>query len=511
MIAIDNFERVRFTRTALQFGLCALIGTAWGCQQAAPVTTMTNATKQAGSGAGTAGDHALAPKAAAGGDSSSAGKAASANGGTSGDHTTTTGTATANGGQGADGAAGSGDAAGGTGSRATSGSAGTAGSAPVMSQQPVNVVQACVGHAGANVCDGTTLHQCGEMGSSTQSDPCKSATLCQAGIGSGKCGVCEPNEYQCSDATPASCNAMGQWEMQKPCASAALCTAGMSKHSCDPGKCEAGKFDCSGGLLRKCKDDLTDWDTGTACEANLCDMTAGKCNECKPGSKATCSDPKTVSDCTMDGKKKTMMCSGSTSNCLDGKCVQCMSDTDCKAPNDCQMATCDMGTCKNTVKSAHSSCKLGGNSSASCDYLGNCLACVDDSDCHSAALQCNPVLGCIQRAPLQATAGLPGAYGVTVAPGKTVTGTVGGTGICSTPPLLGSSFSSCVIGAPGCSVTADTKSTMATTVTVAGPAGGICLASLGGPMVRLGFMNPGVGGMAPTGNCEDCVVTLTAQ
>jgi hypothetical protein len=512
MIERANFEWVRFARAALFCGLCASLGTAWGCTKKLPVVSMNSATKQAGSGAAAAGHGATTSKTGSSADDSSgsAGKTASANGGAAGDSAMTTDTGTANGGQSA---AGSGDASGGTGSSATSNGSGTAGSAGATPQQPpANVVQACVGHAGENVCDGTTLHHCGDMGSSTQHDLCTSATRCQAGISSGKCGVCEPNDYQCTDATPEACNAMGQWEMQKPCASAALCMAGMSKHSCDPGKCEAGKFDCSGGLLRKCKDDLTDWDQGTTCDAELCDMMAGKCNECKPGSMAMCTDPMTVGGCSMDGKKTSMKCSGNASHCLNGKCGQCAADSDCKAPNDCQMATCDMGTgmCKNTLLPAHTACKLGGNANASCDYLGNCLACVDDSDCHNAALQCNQVLGCIQRAPLQATAGLPGIYGVTVAPGKTVTATASAN--CNSVPTLGANFGApCPIGPTDCSTPADPKSSTALTVTVTGPAGSICVPSLGGSTVMLPFTNPGANGMAPASYCNECVVTLTAK
>jgi hypothetical protein len=387
----------------------------------------------------------------------------------------------------------------------------SASSAGAMSVPPANVVPACVSHAGQYVCDGSNLYHCGDMGSSTSSDMCQTSATCLAGIASGKCGICEPNDYKCNDATPQSCNSMGEWEMLKPCASAELCTQGIPKHSCDPSKCGAGAFDCTAGVLRQCKADFTDWDQGSPCDMDLCDAKAGKCNECKPGSAALCGDPKTVTTCGDDGKKTTKPCTGATPDCLMGKCVACTSDSQCKAPNDCQTATCDMGsgTCKTTLNPAHSSCKLGGRNDAVCDYLGNCLACVDDSDCHSAALQCNALLGCIQRAPLQATAGLPGAYGVTVAPGKTVRATATG---CTTAPAIGANFSGpCAISAGSdCKLVADPNNATALTVTVTGPAGGICIPSLGGNTVTLPFTNPGSGGMAPASYC-DCIVTLTAQ
>jgi hypothetical protein len=518
MIVGDNFERFRFARTArtvLMCGLCATIGSAWGCTKQLPVV-MDNAQKQAGSGATAPVHRETTSKAGSSADSSSgsAGKPASTNGDAAGDSAMTTDTGTANGGQSA---AASGDA--GTGSSAPSSSSGTAGSAGAMTQQPpANVVQACVGHAGENVCDGTTLHHCGDMGSSTQHDLCTSATRCQAGISSGKCGVCEPNDYQCTDATPEACNAMGQWEMQKPCASAALCMAGMSKHSCDPGKCEAGKFDCSGGLLRKCKDDLSDWDQGMSCDAELCDMMAGKCNECKPGSMAMCTDPMTVGGCSMDGKKTSMKCSGNTSHCLNGKCGQCAMDSDCMAANDCQTATCDMGSgmCKTTNKPAHSSCKLGGNSSASCDYLGNCLACVDDSDCKDPATQCNTLLGCVQRAPLQVTPGLAGFYSVTIAPGLTMTAVDSSAGACAGHMVsIGTSGGvNCTIGG-NCPPIKAAATAKALTATILGPGNNLCpVFPLSGSSVTVSFATKmgmtDANGFPQPAPC-DCSVTLSAM
>jgi hypothetical protein len=382
-----------------------------------------------------------------------------------------------------------------------------------MSVPPANVVPACVSHAGQYVCDGSNLYHCGDMGSSTSSDLCPTAATCLAGIASGKCGICEPNDYKCNDATPQSCNSMGEWEMLKACASAELCTQGIPKHSCDPSKCGAGAFDCTAGVLRKCKADFTDWDEGAPCDMDLCDAKAGKCNECKPGSAALCSDPKTVTTCGDDGKKATKPCTGATPDCVMGKCVACASDSECKAPNDCQTATCDTtaAACKNTNKSAHTACMLGGGA-GKCDLIGNCLACVDDTDC-SAAEQCNPVLGCVQRAPLQVTAGLGGIYGVTVAPGYTLTAAMGPSTGNSLISIGASGGTNCTLPGGVCNpIIAPATTSKALTVTVIGPANNVCLSfPLVGDSVTLNFAStPFMSGVAGSGNCDESVI-LTAR
>jgi hypothetical protein len=66
---------------------------------------------------------------------------------------------------------------------------------------------------------------------------------------------------------------------------------------------------------------------------------------------------------------------------------------------------------------------LSGGGAGVCDLIGNCVTCVDDTDCHDPSKRCNPAnvfTPCESRSPLEATLSLLGGYTVTVAPGYRV-------------------------------------------------------------------------------------------
>src|SRR3954464_6660091 len=107
-----------------------------------------------------------------------------------------------------------------------------------------------------------------------------------------------------------------------------------------------------------------------------------------------------------------MMCPSDKKMCVMDKCVQCMSDNDCPAPNDCQTTKCMDGACTAPQpKSAGAACSSDGGKL--CNLVGSCVACNLDSDC-SASERCSPVFGCIQRAAMTVVQLLPGVFSVQV-------------------------------------------------------------------------------------------------
>jgi hypothetical protein len=301
--------------------------------------------------------------------------------------------------------------------------AGSGGGAPAAPAGPK--VAACSGHANEFVCDKSVLIECGDGGTALGSpENCASAAQCRAGIAAGACGECDPGDFRCTEADLETCDDTGHWMLVETCPSVALCENGLSKHSCDPSKCAPGTFSCDGGALRKCMDDMTDFDQGVPCEKDLCDPMAGKCNECVPSSNE-CADPMTAVTCSAEGMKTVTACAAETPHCLEGggKCVACTTDDHCMVASECRIPKCDMaeGTCgAGEAKPAHTDCNYLGSGSGKCDFTGNCVACVTDDDCEPSE-ECSPLVGCRNRSPLQLELGLlPGVYSVTVSPGFVV-------------------------------------------------------------------------------------------
>jgi hypothetical protein len=510
--------RQRLAEPRYVLALLALLAGA-GCDSQPPIQGVSTKAQGASAGAGAksdssakAGSGAAKPKPSGGSDSAGSSGSTRAKDAGVGDPTTSDEPAAAgSGSKGSVSDAGAQDPGSSAAAGSGSASAGTSG------QTPANTVAACVGHAGTNVCDKTTLYQCGDMGNATGHESCTTLPRCQAGTTTGVCGMCDPGEYRCTAEALEKCDMTGAWQMADMCASPELCMAGLAKHSCDPMKCGAGSFSCMGGLLRKCKDDLTDYDEGVACDMELCDDKLGKCYDCKPGSDAICSTSGASTEtCSDDGKKTTTACATSAPYCMMGKCVACMSDSDCKSTNECQPSKCDTtkGMCSTGMAAVHAACSSAVGGSGHCDYTGNCLACVDDSDC-TASQQCNPVLGCTDRPPLQLTPALiAGVVTVTVAPGYKVDAKTSGPTPSSIVILGGASgFGTvCTIPTGGTSCSGTIPSTSAAqTLTINGPNGKLCptLGSVDtGNSISFSFESDSMG------NCADATavsVTLTAS
>jgi hypothetical protein len=168
---------------------------------------------------------------------------------------------------------------------------------------------------------------------------------------------------------------------------------------------------------------------------------------------------------------------------------------------------CDTGKgmCTSTPMAIHTSCQNLGRP-GHCDLLGNCVPCVDDTDC-SASQQCNPLLGCTDRQPLQLGASLlPGIYSVTLAAGYQLMASATGTDASSiiVSPALGQNYP-----AP---VTIPSSPNNTRTLTISGPSGASCfnpLAQTSPFMITLGFAETAPAAGA-TPDCTSATLTLTA-
>jgi len=246
----------------------------------------------------------------------------------------------------------------------------------------------CRNAAGQAICEGAVLHHCGATGMTESSETCMSEAHCRAGMSSGVCGVCAPGDARCEGAELQSCNASGVFEQMDTCDSVALCSA--DQHICMNKGCATGAFDCIGDMLSQCKPDLTGFMPLKSCAAGLCDRAGGKCLDCTP-SKVSCeSNTSVVCSAAGTGPSRTP-CSGGTPQCDagSGKCVACLTNSDCKGGNECTPQICNTSsnTCvAGTFTKAHASC--GGTKV--CDGRGSCVGCSDDTDCAAS----NPKSAC---------------------------------------------------------------------------------------------------------------------
>ena len=310
---------------------------------------------------------------------------------------------------GAEGAAGAGaSSSGGTQAAGSSGSPGSgdhvdtnAGSDP------------CAGHASEVVCEQTTMRHCDSSGGSSSQETCTSSQLCQVGLKSGACAVCNPGTFRCTDVKLDRCTDDGQYENVDSCPSAALCneSAGM----CTDMVCNPNAKSCSSdGTLKTCNGDGSAFvGSGEACGRDMCDARNGRCNRCTPGAKscrgtsvATCSaDGQAESEemCSPRSECWTASCSGNAcresptpastrcegSHYCDGSgaCVDCTNDSHCSAMDDaCNDGTCVDGTCRRIARDRGQTCRSG---SGLCD-LGTChdVECFSASDCAGADARC---------------------------------------------------------------------------------------------------------------------------
>jgi hypothetical protein len=251
-----------------------------------------------------------------------------------------------------------------TGGTGGTGDAGSADSENASSASDVSQATSgpCAGQQGGAVCDGAVLHTCNDVGESANTETCGNDALCQVGAAVSACAQCVPDTFLCEAEKLKQCSLDGQWVEKETCASAALCQEAAG--ACTEMVCMPDMPTCSsdGSTLRVCNSDGSDFAQQQPCGAGLCDASAGRCNKCMPGSK-TCSG-NALTTCSTDGQEMTAT-----------ECVP--------SGGDCSTATCRNSACVPGIKPISSACSGG-----KCDATGRCVACITSSDCPDAG-PCN--------------------------------------------------------------------------------------------------------------------------
>jgi hypothetical protein len=316
-------------------------------------------------------------------------------------------------------AAGSGTAATPESAAAMSGAeAGAASATPMKAKNP-NAIPACEGKNNEGACDGSKLYFCIDEAPDGPGMTCMSAALCQVGIKSGKCGMCESGTFHCEATDLQKCDENGQWMLDSTCASEALCKE--AKGICDDVVCTAGEYKCKGDALVVCNDQLTDFKMEMTCEKGLCNAAGKKCNECDPIKPKVCDSMSQLTTCDATGMKKTDSCPSATPHCIADKneCFECVTTKDCgESKNECGTLACTDNKCvAGDPKPLQTKCSTG-----VCDIAGTCVACITDDDCHDAQKACLTGIGCVNKIPLTAVADLFGSgYQVTISAGYDAT------------------------------------------------------------------------------------------
>ncbi len=209
---------------------------------------------------------------------------------------------------------------------------------------------------------------------------CNDGTYCN-GPDTCQDGACVPKE---ADANP--------------CASSLTCDPGLD--TCvgctDDSQCAAPKAYCDPDRVL-CVECLTDahCDDGNPCTTESCDAN-GDCERsfvpsggaCGGGN--VCDGSGNCVQCVDDTQ-----CSGATPRCntASNTCVQCLARNDCRDGNTCTNDRCMGNTCSNPFVASGGACG-GGNV---CDGSGNCVQCVDDTQCSGATPRCNTASNtCVQ-------------------------------------------------------------------------------------------------------------------
>lgn len=171
--------------------------------------------------------------------------------------------------------------------------------------------------------DDRTPQSCGPDGRWSAGEACP--FLCS----SGSCaGSCTPGARRCGvDQRPELCSAMGTWEPQDACPF--ICRG---DGECG-GECRPGDGACEGNTTRSCGDDGM-WDTGRECKGQAC--VEGECiGECEPGGRMCRGDA--LATCDARGRYEDDDC---PARCSGGRCVDCLSDSDCAQDALCQEQRC---------------------------------------------------------------------------------------------------------------------------------------------------------------------------
>ena len=179
-----------------------------------------------------------------------------------------------------------------------------------------------------------------------------------------KVGVCRPGSQACDAGTWTACQGAVE-------ASAEVCDADGVDEDCngvanDGCACVAGETKTCGTDVGACvpgKSACVDGAFSTECM-----------NSTKP-SQEVCNSVDDDCDGVVDNTPRD--CTGRTTRCSQGRCVQCTDSSQCPPAGECTASSCTAsGDCASTPKAAKAVCAAG-----VCDGTGKCVACLDASDC----------------------------------------------------------------------------------------------------------------------------------
>jgi len=213
----------------------------------------------------------------------------------------------------------------------------------------------CLGSAGQFICNGDTMFECDENEVAVHQEPCRSRQHCLAGLASGMCAECIPEqEYFCDDRDLMVCAEDGiEFALYQECPSADACNDELGV--CDAvGECD---FNSDCGEAQECRKAIcekgqctTGIDEGSACgdeKEGVCDAS-GECVEC-------------VDD--DDCRESTPYCNTETN-----ECVECVENSHCKDKEegkpDCDTETNEcvyVPRCGNGVTDPGEQCDDGDN------------------------------------------------------------------------------------------------------------------------------------------------------
>jgi hypothetical protein len=244
------------------------------------------------------------------------------------------------------------------------------------------IAELCRGSGGQAVCDGQgALLVCNPDATVASQQLCKGAAHCRAGLASGSCAACIPNEeHHCSGVTLEVCAADGTgFTKVTDCPTAALCNELVGK--CTTATCDAGKTACMGDTLTRCNADGTGFTNQTACGSGLCDAAGGDCNVCQPGEKSC--DQNNVLTCNAEGQRRDSAACPSGGKCVGaGKCVACTADGDCSSmTSGCKVGSCGTDYSCTSKNAPDQVTKCSTASGAGVCQAGSCVPCIGDGDC----------------------------------------------------------------------------------------------------------------------------------
>jgi hypothetical protein len=264
----------------------------------------------------------------------------------------------------------------------------------------IEVLAVCCGREGSSVCDGQgILTKCNSDGSAGGTEQCDSAALCQASVSGGTCRKCMTDEHRCVGAALEVCAMDGSgFVKQRDCDSEALCNALVG--DCTMQVCIPQETACQDNTLVTCNDDGSAVASMTPCNEMTCDAEGKDCNACTPGQKQCEGD--VAMTCAESGQNFEPMPCGSGKRCTgEGECVDCIEDSDCSELTEgCSVGACQDDRCSPRAAPSGMACmtaqgKPGTCSSGMCRCTPQCNKECGDDGCGAQCPACGGGRECV--------------------------------------------------------------------------------------------------------------------